>query len=311
MPRAREDDVLGHLTVRHRTLEVEGTSIFYREAGAEGAPAVLLLHGFPSSSFQYRRLLPALSDTYHVLAPDFPAFGFSSCPERSRYAYTFEHYAETIENFVRALGLTLYALCLHDYGAQVGFRLALRAPELVTALIIQNSEAYLDGRTWIWSATEAYWRDPSKRKREALRNTLFTEKGIRGEFLEQLPPESAELIDPSAILLAWTHLNRPGVVEALLDLHLDYRNNVQDYSLFQDYFRKHQPPTLVIWGRNDQYCTPASAMAYKRDLPNAEIHVIEGGHWALESHGPQVIRLTREFLDRVLAHGIAEKADAA
>jgi pimeloyl-ACP methyl ester carboxylesterase len=256
-------------------------------------------------------LLPALSDTYHVLAPDFPAFGFSSCPERSRYAYTFEHYAETIENFVRALGLTLYALCLHDYGAQVGFRLALRAPELVTALIIQNSEAYLDGRTWIWSATEAYWRDPSKRKREALRNTLFTEKGIRGEFLEQLPPESAELIDPSAILLAWTHLNRPGVVEALLDLHLDYRNNVQDYSLFQDYFRKHQPPTLVIWGRNDQYCTPASAMAYKRDLPNAEIHVIEGGHWALESHGPQVIRLTREFLDRVLAHGIAEKADAA
>ena len=290
------DDV--ELMVRHRTTEIEGVKIFYREGGSPSAPVVLLLHGFPSSSFQFRYMLPVLADTYHVLAPDFPAFGFSECPVRSRYSYKFDHYADTIEAFTNKLGLAQYALYVHDYGAQVGFRLALRSPERVAALVIQNSEASEDGRTQSWSAIEDYWRDPSLLKREALRQRLFTEKGIRSEFVEHLPPEIVELIDPSTIALSWTHIRRPGVVEALLDLHLDYQSNVVLYPRFQSYFRAHRPPALIIWGRDDQYCTPAAATAYKRDLPNAEIHIIDGGHWALESHRSRVIQLTREFLDR-------------
>ena len=234
------DDV--ELMVRHRTTEIEGVKIFYREGGSPSAPAVLLLHGFPSSSFQFRYMLPVLADTYHVLAPDFPAFGFSECPVRSRYSYKFDHYADTIEAFTNKLGLAQYALYVHDYGAQVGFRLALRSPERVAALVIQNSEASEDGRTQSWSAIEDYWRDPSLLKREALRQRLFTEKGIRSEFVEHLPPEIVELIDPSTIALSWTHIRRPGVVEALLDLHLDYQSNVVLYPRFQSYFRAHRPP---------------------------------------------------------------------
>jgi pimeloyl-ACP methyl ester carboxylesterase len=285
--------------VRHRRVTIAGTEIFYREAGLPGAPTLLALHGFPSSSRQFRHLLPALAESRHVIAPDLPGFGFSACPDRGRYSYSFNGYAETIDAFARALGLTQYALYLHDYGAQTGFRLAMQAPQRVRALVIQNSEAYYaDGRSPGWAAMEAYWRDPSARRREALRRGLFTEEGIRREFLEQLPPAVAELIDPDTILLAWTQVSRPGVVEALLDLHLDYRTNVDLYPAVQAYFRERRPPSLILWGREDQYYGPAAAAAYRRDLPAAEIQIIDGGHWVLESHGPQVIELTRRFLDR-------------
>ena len=276
------DDV--ELMVRHRTTEIEGVKIFYREGGSPSAPAVLLLHGFPSSSFQFRYLLPALADHYYVLAPDFPAFGFSECPVRSRYSYTFDHYADTIEAFTNKLGLAQYALYVHDYGAQVGFRLALRSPERVAALVIQNSEAYEEGRTGSWSAMKR-WSLPDEDCH------LYAEGLHRGH-------EIAELIGPEIIALGWQQISRPEVVEALLDLHLDYQNNVGLYPRFQSYFRHHNPPALIIWGREDQYCTPAAATAYKRDLPDAEIHIIDGGHWALESHRSRVIQLTREFLDR-------------
>jgi len=284
--------------VKHRVIDVAGTRIFYREAGSAGFPAVLLLHGFPASSHQFRFLIAALADRYHVLAPDFPAFGFSDSPDRDEYAYTFEHYTDTIEAFVRALGLTRYALYLHDYGAQVGFRLALRSPERVAALVIQNSEAYYEnGRSTCWSAMEDYWSDPAPAKREALKRKLFTEDGIRREFLENLSPAIHELIDPAVISLAWTQISRVGVIEALLDLHLDYRTNVELYPKVQKYFRERRPQALVIWGRDDQYYSQEAATAYQNDLPGAEIRIIDGGHWAIETHGPDVIMATRRFLD--------------
>jgi pimeloyl-ACP methyl ester carboxylesterase len=290
------------MTVRHRTASVSGIDIFYREAGTADAPAVLLLPGFPSSSHQFRFMLPGLADRWRVVAPDFPAFGFSACPDPAQYAYTFDHYADTIAALAKVLGLERYALYGHDYGAQVAFRLAMRAPERAAALVIQNGEAYYaDGRSLAWSAMEAYWRDASPRRRNALREGLFTEEGIRREFLEHLPAELAELIDPDTVWLAWTQINRPGVLDALLDLHLDYRTNVELYPRYQDYFTTHRPPALVIWGREDQYYAPAASTAYRRDLPDAEIRIIDGGHWALESHGPQVIELTRDFLRRCWA----------
>jgi len=286
-------------SVKYRTVTASEVEIFYREAGPSAAPTVLLLHGFPSSSRQFRYLVPALADRWHVVAPDFPAFGYSACPDRARYAYTFDHYADTIEAFIRTLECEQYALYVHDYGAQVGFRLAMRAPDRVAALVIQNSEAYYsDGRTPAWSAMEAYWRDASPQNRERLRAGLFAEEGIRGEFLEHLRKEVAELIDPDTMWLARTQIQRPGVIDALLDLHLDYRTNVDLYPKVQAYFRQHQPPTLILWGREDQYYTPAAAMAYQRDLPRAQIRIIGGGHWALESHGPEVIELTRAFLQQ-------------
>lgn len=287
------------LTVKHRWLNISGIQLFYREAGNPDAPVVLLLHGFPCSSHQYRYLLPALADRYHVVAPDFPAFGFSEHPDRRQYAYTFEHYAETIEAFIQALGLARYALYLHDYGAQVGFRLLRRAPERVAALIIQNSEAYYEeGRSSSWAAAEAYWRDSSPEKREALSRTLFTEEGIRREFVEALPEKIIELIDPGTIQLAWAQIDNPGVIDALLDLHLDYQTNVKLYPIHQECFRQHQPPVLILWGRHDQYYSSEAAMAYKRDLPDVEVQILDGGHWVLETHGAQVISLVKEYLER-------------
>jgi pimeloyl-ACP methyl ester carboxylesterase len=288
--------------VKHLTRDVNGTSIFYREAGPNDAPSVLLLHGFPSSSYQFRFVLPTLAEEYHVVAPDLPGFGFSACPERTRYTYTFEHLTDTTEAFMKAIGFDRCALYLHDYGAQVGFRLALRDPSRVRALIVQNSEAYTDGRTGNWAAMEAYWRDPSLHRRQALRDSILSESGIRREFVENLPTEIAELIDPAVIRLACAQLSRPGVIDAMLDLHLDYRTNVELYPTIQTYFRQHRPSTLIVWGREDQYCSPAAALAYRRDLPAAEIRMIEGGgHWAIESHTNQVLLLARDFLRATLA----------
>jgi pimeloyl-ACP methyl ester carboxylesterase len=280
-------------------VQVSGIQLFYREAGSPEALPVVLLHGFPSSSFQFRYLLPALAQHYYALAPDFPGFGFSACPERDHYSYNFHRYTDTIETFLQTLRIDRFALYVHDYGAQVGFQLALRHPERIGALVVQNSEAYFaEGRSPSWTAMEEYWRDGSPEKRLTLKDRLFTEEGIRSEFLEHLSPDVRERFDPAVIALAWAQINRPGVIDALLDLHLDYRSNVGLYPAFQKYFRTYQPPALIIWGRDDQYYSEAAALAYKRDLPRAEVRIIGGGHWALETHGPQVTEVTMGFLAR-------------
>jgi pimeloyl-ACP methyl ester carboxylesterase len=290
------------MQVRHRFSKVDGLDLFYREAGARDRPSLLLLHGFPSSSIQFRHLLPPLSERWHVIAPDLPGFGASAAPDARRYSYGFGNLAMTIAHLLHALGLEPRALYLHDYGAQVGFRLLSQGAVRPEALIIQNSEAYYaDGRTNAWATAEAYWRDDSQANRDRVRASILEEDGIRREFLENLPSDIAERIDPAIIRLAWDHIRRPEVTEAMLDLHRDYRTNVEHYAVIQAWFRAYQPPMLVIWGRRDQYYTSEAAFAYKRDLPAAEIHVLDGGHWVVESHGPEVADLTGRFLARSLS----------
>jgi branched-chain amino acid transport system substrate-binding protein len=289
---------------RHRYTTVDGLDLFYREAGLENAPTLLLLHGFPSSSMQYRYLMAQLADEWHLIAPDLPGFGLSAVPDRSRYEYSFANLATTIEHFLQALRLQPRALYLHDYGAQAGYRLLTRDAVRPDALVIQNSEAYYaDGRTEAWATAENYWREPSDVNREKMRASVLNEEGIRREFLEELPAELAELIDPQIIRLASDQIKRPGVTEALLDLHRDYRSNVEHYAAIQAYFRERQPPTLVIWGRRDQYYTSEQADAFRRDLPAVQIELLDGGHWALESHAGEVAQLTRRFLASHVSRG--------
>lgn len=286
--------------MRHRFLTVDGLKLFYREAGSKHAPTVLLMHGFPSSSFQFRELIPALSHHWRVVAPDMPGFGFSSVPSSGTYSFTFERLAHTISQFLDTLSLQPWAVYLHDYGAQVGFRLLTKSILRPHALVIQNSEAhYADGRTRAWTHAEEFWHDPSEANRDRLRNAILSEEGIRREFLESLPLDLAEQIDPAVVQLAWERIRRPEAVEAMLDLHRDYPSNVAHYPTIQSWLREQQPATLVLWGRHDQYYTPEAANAFRRDLPNSHIEILEGGgHWVLESDSPTVCHLTRDFLER-------------
>lgn len=285
--------------VRHRSIAVDGSNLFYREAGPKDAPTILLLHGFPSSSIQFRDLLPRLSESWRVVAPDLPGFGLSAVPDHEDYEYSFGNLATTIAKFLQKLRLEPRAVYLHDYGAQVGFRLLTRGVLRPDALIVQNSEAYYaDGRTAAWAVVESYWSDPSGANRDRMHASMLNEEGIRREFLERLAPDVAERIDPAIIRLACQHIGRSGVAEALLDLHLDYRSNVEHYAAVQACLREHRPPTLVLWGRHDQYYTPEQAFAFRRDLPAAQVELLDGGHWILESHGGEVADLTHRFLAR-------------
>jgi pimeloyl-ACP methyl ester carboxylesterase len=283
--------------VRHPEITLDGLRVAYREAGPPDAPVVLLLHGFPSSSFSFRQLMPALADQFRVVAPDLPGFGFSDVPPRARGALTFDRLADTVAAFVRALGAAPAAVYLHDYGAQVGFRLLVDGRLSPTRVIVQNSEAYLEpGRTAAWRLAEAFWADPSPARRDALRDALLTEPGVRREFEEQLPAALRERIDPAVVRLAADHLRRDGVVDAMLDLHRDYPSNVAHYARVQAYLRERAPRCCVVWGRRDQYYTEAQAAAYGRDVPSAEVHLLDGGHWLLETHGPEVASIVRTFL---------------
>lgn len=279
--------------VFHRRLVVDGLSFFYREAGRADAPVLLLLHGFPSSSHMFRDLIPLLADRYRVIAPDLPGFGFTEAPSRSDYAYTFAHLAESIGAFTEALGLTRYGLYVFDYGAPIGFRLALAHPERISAIITQNGNAYEVGLSDGWSPLKAYWRDPSPENRAALRG--FIQAGTtRWQYLEGV--SDPDLVAPESYTLDQALLDRPGNDEIQLDLFADYASNVALYPRFQAYFRSHQPPLLAVWGRNDPFFLPAGAIAFKTDLPRAEINLLETGHFALETHAPEIAALIRNFL---------------
>jgi len=282
-------------TVHYRTATIDGIEIFYREAGAPDAPGVLLLHGFPSSSHMYRNLISQLADRYHVVAPDYPGFGYSAVPAREEFDYTFERIAQIVDRLIDAIGLDRYALYVMDYGAPVGFRLASRHPERVTAIVAQNGNAYEEGLTPFWEPIKAYWRTGGASERDALRSALQLE-ATRWQYLNGEPEPS--LVSPDAYLHDQRLLERPGSDEIQLDLFYDYRRNVELYPKWQAYFREHRPPTLVIWGRNDEIFGAVGAEAYKRDNPDAELHLLDAGHFALESHGPQIAALTRDFLDR-------------
>ncbi len=290
--------------VRYRSASVDGIEIAYREAGRVDAPVILLLHGFPTSSHMFRTLIPALSDRYRVIAPDYPGFGQSAAPERSEFKYTFDTFAKLVDGLTEKLGVSRYALYVMDYGAPVGFRLAASHPDRVTALIVQNGNAYTEGLQKFWDPIKKYWASGTKADREALR-WLTSLKATKWQYTHGVP--DASLVSPDT----WTHdqalLDRSGNQEIQLDLFYDYRTNVPLYPAWQEYLRTHKPATLVIWGKNDEIFVAEGAAPYKRDLPDAEIHLLDAGHFALETNGPEMARLIRDFLERKIRAEKAEK----
>ncbi|ARM91078.1 alpha/beta hydrolase family protein (plasmid) [Rhizobium sp. CIAT894] len=284
----------------HRTTRVAGIDIFYREAGEEGAPVIVLLHGFPSSSHMYRNLIPALADRYHVIAPDLPGFGLSEMPSPTAFEYGFAAFSDVVARFLEQLGAERYALYVMDYGAPTGFRLALAHPDRVTALIVQNGNAYDDGMGDFWVPTRAYWADSGPANRDAMRPFLSLE-GTRFQYLAGTRDEAR--VDPAAWLYDQLFLDRPGAKEIQLDIIYDYRTNVALYPAFHAYFRAHQPPALILWGENDPIFLAEGAHAFLRDLPGAELHFFDTGHFALEDKAHEMIPVMRDFLARILLPG--------
>lgn len=284
--------------VHYRTQKVDKVEVFYREAGPVDAPVILLLHGFPSASHMFRDLIPELADRYHVIAPDLPGFGQTKAPPRGAFTFTFDALAEVVGGFVDALGLGRYALYIFDYGAPTGLRLAMKHPERVTAIISQNGNAYLEGFSKEWGAWEAYWRDPSEANRDACRVSLSPDTIRNWQYGTGAEPS---LLSPDGYELDIAYMARPGAEEIQLDLILDYRSNVALYPAFQAYFREHRPPLLAVWGRHDPAFIPAGAEAYRRDLPDAELHLLNAGHFALETHHREIAAYVRDFLHRKLA----------
>jgi pimeloyl-ACP methyl ester carboxylesterase len=284
--------------VTHRTANVDGVSIFYREAGPPDAPAVLLLHGFPSSSFMYRNLMPSLARRHRVIAPDYPGFGQSEFPPAGRYSYTFEQLARTMTRFTEIVGARRYSLYIQDYGAPIGLRMALAHPERVTALVVQNGNAYEEGLSAGWDPLREYWQSPTPRNREGLRGWL-TAEGIRQQYVAGVPEHLLERFSPDTWTLDWSLLQRPGNMDVQLDLFGDYQHNVTLYPRFQQMFREHKFPMLIVWGRHDPFFTLAGAQAYRRDLPDAQLHLLDAGHFALETHASEIAAALLEFLARL------------
>jgi len=281
-----------HATM-HKTIKVDGLDIFYREAGPADAPVLLLLHGFPTSSHMFRNLIPALSDRYHVIAPDYPGYGQSSMPSVTEFNYTFDNLANIVEAFTEKLGLKSYSLYLMDYGAPVGFRLAAKHPERVQSLIIQNGNAYDEGLREFWAPFKTYWKDSSDKNAEALRK-LLTLEATRWQYTHGT--RQVEAISPDNWLVDQTQLDRPGNKDIQMALFASYASNPPLYPKWQEYFRKHQPPTLIVWGKNDIIFPADGAEHYRRDLKNLEFHLIDTGHFALEEDGGKISTLIRGFL---------------
>jgi len=278
-----------------RKVEADGVQIFYRDAGAENAPVILLLHGFPTSSFMFRELIPRLAGDYRVIAPDLPGFGFTEVPPERKYPYSFDQLALTIEAFTRALKLYRYAIYVFDYGAPTGFRLAMAQPDRVTALITQNGNAYEEGLGDAWGPIRKYWAAPTAENRDILRQSILTAGGTRWQYTHGVAlPES---VPPESYTLDTALLERPGNKEIQLDLFLDYASNVRLYPKFQEYFRRSKPPLLAIWGKNDPFFIPAGAEAFRKDIPGAQIQFLDTGHFALETHVVEVAGAIRDFLE--------------
>lgn len=283
-----------HYPVRYQFTEADGIRVFYREAGAPSNPTLLLLHGFASSSHQFRELIPLLADKFHLVAPDLPGFGFTEVPTERNYRYTFDAFGETLTAFVDALGLERYALYVFDYGAPAGLRLALNYPERVTGLVSQNGNAYLEGLGDAWAPIRAYWDTPSAENRQLVHDAVLNLEGIRWQYLHGV--KNPERVAPETWQLDALLLERPGNKEIQLDLFLDYANNLKRYPDFQAFFRQRQLPSLIIWGEHDPFFIPPGAHAYQRDNPNAVVELLDTGHFALETHVEQIASCIREVI---------------
>ena len=289
------DPLISHTSIRR--VEADGVTVFYREAGRANSPVVLLLHGFPTSSFQFRELIPRLADRYRVIAPDLPGFGFTEVPEQRRYKYSFDALVTTVLAFTDTLQLKSYSLYVFDYGAPVGFRLASARPERVTAIVSQNGNAYEEGLGDAWAPIRKYWATPTTENREVIRKNILTLEGTRWQYTQGVTnPES---VAPESYTLDWALLQRPGNNEIQLDLFLDYASNVKLYPKFQEYFRKSTPPLLAIWGKNDPFFIPAGAEAFRRDNPNTTVQFLDTGHFALETHVEDIAIAMRDFFQRL------------
>ena len=281
------------LTTIHQ-VNADGVKVFYRAAGDPGAPVVLLLHGFPTSSFMFRELIPRLADRYRVIAPDLPGFGFTEVPAERRYKYSFEALATTIEAFTQALGLRRYAIYVFDYGAPTGLRLAMAYPERVSAIVSQNGNAYEEGLGDAWGPIRKYWSEPNAENRDVIRQNVLTFEGTRWQYTHGVANPAG--VPPESYTLDMALMERPGNKEIQLDLFLDYASNVKLYPKFQEYFRRSKPPLLAIWGKNDPFFIPPGAEAYRRDLPNARVQFLDTGHFATETHVVEIAAAMREFL---------------
>ena len=279
--------------IAYRTADVDGLSVFYREAGAADAPTLLLLHGYPSSSHMFRDLIPLLADDFHLVAPDLPSFGKSDMPKPDAFDYTFDHLADVIDRFTEVLGLDRFAIYVFDYGAPVGFRIAARHPDRITAIITQNGNAYTDGLSDGWAPVQAYWKDPSPANREAVRSMVQPETTI-WQYTHGVPDETR--VSPDGYGLDNYYLARPGADEIQLDLLLNYASNIDSYPAWQQYFRASQPPLLAIWGSNDPFFIPPGAEAFKRDIPAADVRFVPTGHFALETHVDEIANAIIDFL---------------
>ena len=276
-------------------VEADGVEVFYRAAGDPSAPVLLLLHGFPASSFMFRELIPRLADQYRVIAPDLPGFGFTEVPEERKYLYSFEALARTLEAFTDALGLNRYAIYVFDYGAPTGFRLAMGHPERITAIISQNGNAYEEGLGDAWGPIRKYWSAPTAENREVLRQNILTLETTRWQYTHGVA--NPEAVAPESYTLDAALMERPGNKEIQLDLFLDYASNVKLYPKFQEYFRNAKPPLLAIWGKNDPFFIPAGAEAFRKDLPNAQVRFLDTGHFAIETHAVEIAAAMKEFLE--------------
>jgi pimeloyl-ACP methyl ester carboxylesterase len=282
-------------TVTYGKIDVAGTNIFYREAGTQNSDTILLLHGFPSAGHMFRDLIPLLAGRYHLVAPDLPGFGQSDMPPRDKFAYTFANIANVITQFTENLKLGRFAIYIFDYGAPIGLRLALAHPERITAIISQNGNAYEEGLSDGWNPIRAYWKEPSQANRDALR-TLLTPETTYWQYTHGATDASA--VSPDGYSLDDFYLARSGAHDVQLDLLLDYANNVALYPTFHEYFRKQQPPLLAVWGKNDPFFLPPGAEAFKRDIPDAEVRLVDAGHFALETNYPEIADAIENFLSR-------------
>jgi pimeloyl-ACP methyl ester carboxylesterase len=275
--------------IYNKHIQVSGINIFYREAGDIGNPSILLLHGFPTSSVMFKNLMTLLSDRFHLVAPDYPGFGFSDFPPSSRFEYTFSNISSYISKFTDAIGLSSFSMYLHDYGCPIGLRMCVHQPEKIEKLVIQNGNAYDEGIGPQWNETLDYWQHPTPEKKKS-------EQGVKMEYAAGLPDDMLNRISPELPMLDWELMKRPGNIDMQFELNRDYENNIKMFPVFQQYFRTHQPPALIIWGAREEYFSVAEAPCYKKDLPDAQVHILDGGHMLLETHLDEVHRLVSDFM---------------
>lgn len=275
--------------------KVDGLNIFYREAGHRTNPSILLLHGFPTSSLMFKNLMTALSDDFHLVAPDYPGFGFSDFPSPKDFIYSFKNIALSIEKFTEAIGLESYSIYLHDYGSYVGLRMCLRKPHKIEGLIVQNGNNYVEGLGPQWDGVLEYWRSPTEEKRKKV-YAFLSRDGTKDQYFAGLPEALQQRVSPENWIIDWERMSRSGNLDMQYELNCTYPTNFEMFPAFQEYFRKYRPPALIIWGKYDVYFDVAEAYCYQRDLPGAVPHILEGGHMALETNFEEVVRFVKEFM---------------